>query len=200
MSKICAKKKIVRKFEERLLTSGQTQVKTTFEISPNVHVVGSLTPCNPILPQVRDALSGDFDIQNGRCQFFQKLKKKTVYVAASYQRDLQKVSSYAVVCDANRTPNLCKIEYFVKWTPCNQECHPQCQLCPARFFAIVKLYERVAWEVYDVSDIRMRYLDRVRQIDVPRAFSVDSLSTLCFYITAQEQEYIASPINDLETE
>jgi len=29
---------------------------------------------------------------------------------------------------------------------------------------------------------------------------VDSLSTLCFYITAQEQEYIASPINDLETE
>jgi len=69
-----------------------------------------------------------------------------------------------------------------------------------KIFFIVEVYERVNWEVHDVPDVRMLYLDRVQPTGVVRAFPVESESTLCFYLKVGELHYIAVPVNTLVTE
>ena len=122
-----------------------------------------------------------------------------MYVAASYEKDLQKLSSYAVVKDAD-VPLLCKINFFVRWTPCDLRCALECDRCPARYFCIVELYERTIWEAHTTPNVRLSYLNRVVPTGVVRAFPLEAISQLCFLIRVGGKDYIACPVNDLEIE
>jgi len=46
----------------------------------------------------------------------------------------------------------------------------------------------------------MSYLNRVKPTNTYVAYSVESIRTLCFYLTSDGYEYIASPVNLLEVE
>jgi len=190
----------IREFCEKMLSGGQTRVKILAEINPETYAVGSYAPCDPVPPFITDALADGLNIVNGRCQYFFKLKKKGVlYFADNYPRDVQKQSSYALLSD-NDVPHLCRIECFIKWTPCNAECPPTCLNCPGQFICIVRLYRRIPWEVHNVPDAIMSYLNRVNPTDDIRAFPVNYLHTLCFYMCTAVFEYIALPVNTLEVE
>ena len=190
----------IRLFCERLLTSGQTQIKIAYDISPNLQVAGGYAVCDPVPQLIANALATSFNVVNGRCSYFYKLRKMGVlYVAANYRRDLQKVSCYVVITK-DSIPYLCKITNFVRWTPCDAQCEQECNRCPARFFCIVELYEREVWEAHHTPNVRLSYLNKVLPTGIVRAFSVQDVSTLCFFMRVDDKYYIACPVNELETE
>ena len=189
----------VRLFCESMLTGGQMRFKVALEISRNLQIIGNFQPCNPIPPVIGNALETDFNILNGRCRYFEKLRKNGIlYVSDSYARSIQKLPCYAVV--RYDVPYLSKILYFICWTPCGHGCPPNCNVCLARYFCIVELYERVVWEAHTTPGVRLSYLNRVTPTGVIRAFPVEALSMLCFFMNIDGDYYIASPVNTLEVE
>jgi len=190
----------VRACCEKMLAGGQRQVKVSAVLDRKTFVVGQFALCNPFPQYISEALANFLNINGGRCKYFYKLKKKgIIYVANNYPRVAQKLSSYALVSNDDNVPLLCRIECFIKWTPCNDRCARAC-ICAPRFLCITRLYERIPWEIHYVRNVRMSYLSKVRLTNQIRAFTVESVRMPCFYIDNAGCEYIATPINMLEVE
>ncbi|KAJ1531912.1 hypothetical protein ONE63_000555 [Megalurothrips usitatus] len=188
-------KVLCRKF----LLTGKQRVKIVEIVNQNTFVVGVYSPCHPTPRRISALLQESFNIVGGRCKYFHRLKKKSVmFCSEKYVRSSKKTSCFAAVVH-NGVPYLCKILSFLKWFSCDFACPPQCEQCLKMFFCLVRVYERVPWEIME-HGIPVGYLNKVTPSRDVKLFLVEDLKSVCVYVSVDGNEYLCTPVNSLEVE
>lgn len=189
----------VRNFCERLSHKTLSRYKVAEVVSPVLKILGTYRKCAFVPNWIRLAIRARFEIAaGGHYQYFTRIMNHGLHVL-SEQHKVLKTSSLHVQITVDNVPLLAKVLYFIRWSRCG--CPKVCHCVPARFFALIQVYERVPWFANDIPRVRLSYMSKV--VETQRTLAVDITTELnhpCFYMNVENEEYIATPVNLLEIE
>jgi hypothetical protein len=160
------------------------KVKVTEIIDERAGVVGKFKTYNPVPANTRRLLQEEFNIIGGRLSSFSKLKLSgLVYTSAQYVRSKQKQSCFVEIFERD-IPYLCKVLFFIRWSPCGENCPDPCAECAKRYFCLVSIYDRDLWELHNAPlNLIASHLQRVSEKNKYRLFSVQLIKSLCLYMS-----------------
>lgn len=139
--------------------------------------------------------------QQGSCAVFYRLKKHGVmYFSAEYGRSSNRRESSYVLFENDNSPKLGQVLRFAKWSECRDICDIGCQDCPSTYLAIIKIFNRQHWFLHDMGHVRLPYMAKCVPTNEVIAVGVQSIKHLCFFMEANDEMYIAYPVNRLEVE
>ncbi|KAK3919913.1 Halomucin [Frankliniella fusca] len=192
-----AAKELCLKFQGRL----RNRVKITENIDIQTGVVGKMKVCHPVPEFICKLLRDNYNILGGRYKYFYRLKRKSlVYTCQLYARSIQKKSCYVEIF-YNNVPYLCKVHVYIRWSSCTDNCPNGCNNCPKQYFCVVTLYDRLIWELHDAPlENVLPHLNKVSPQNGFHVFPVESIRSMCIYMSFDDKEYISLPVNNLEVE
>jgi hypothetical protein len=192
-----AAKQLCLKFLEKLAQKAKVTENIDFETG----VVGKLKVCYPVPQFISRHLRDVYNIVGGRYKYFYRLKRKgLVYTSQSYVRSVQKKSCYVEIFHDN-VPHLCRVNYYVRWSSCRNNCPIDCDNCPKRYFCVVSMYDRLIWELHDAPlNNVVPHLNKVSPKNEIQAYPVQLIRSMCIYMSFDDKEYIALPVKNLEVE
>lgn len=127
------------------------------------------------------------------------LKDSLVYVGEAYTRDMKSSSSFVAYHRGDEI-GFGSIHKFVKVMDCN--CNVECH-CGGTHYAIIKGIDKgadIRLLNYRLPNLNLKYMSRVTfNLDVTPV-SYQSLKTVCFFMRANHNCYIAEPVNPYEVE
>ncbi|KAK3916608.1 TATA-box-binding protein [Frankliniella fusca] len=69
------------------------------------------------------------------------------------------------------------------------------------YFCVVTLYDRLIWELHDAPlENVLPHLNKVSPQNGFHVFPVESIRSMCIYMSFDDKEYISLPVNNLEVE
>lgn len=198
---------LVRGIQNEVVTSycekimfGRRSLKVAEVIDNSADVIGTYKVFQNV-PQFLIALLQDsLEIIGGKIKFFYRLRKRGIlYCGQSYVRSTQKNSSFVCFSDGNYL-KLCALDYFLRWSRCNDNCNFNCRNCEAQFVCVGTEHERVQWIAHELEDVQLSYMSKVKKTQNRVAFLVSALESLCHYVSVDDEEYIIRNVNRLEIE
>ncbi|XP_034241780.1 uncharacterized protein LOC117645631 [Thrips palmi] len=189
----------VKSYCDNLLYS-KRKVKVAEIISEIEEAVGTYKHFHTVPYRLRLLLQTSLGLVQGKVSLFQRLKRKGVmYYCTSYGRSTKKNSSFLLYED-EQFSGFCAVDFFLKWTSCNDNCVQGCRQCNAQFLFVGTRYEREIWAVHDMDDIRLPYCSKVRPTEDSVVLPISCIAGLCHFVQIDNEEFILTDINRLEVE